>query len=381
MSCAYVRRAFNTGYRYKETNRPIYIFTKSDINFVHKPRPMRDELGREMYYYSSDDAKTICHNALELKAGTYYSDVRLTEFVEIPCGDCEQCKAKRSREWAERCMAESTEYKYNQVINLTYNNENLPYNEFIIDSETGERIPSVFNSDDNIRVPTLKYSDVVDFKKRLQRHFDYHYGEQGIRFLVAGEYGETTKRPHYHIIAFNLNIRDLVDNGYTKNGSKEYLSATIQKLWKKGNVTIGEVNQASIQYISNYCLKKIKALNVSTQYYHDGREKEFIRTSTMPGIGHKWLMEHADELYENGVAYIGTDYGVREIRSSRYLDRKQAELDELRVNLIKESRKNLIMLREQTRATLSGVDIDTQRKNDARLFHERIKSAKVRSKL
>ena len=76
--------------------------------------------------------------------------VDLIDYIEVPCGKCEVCKANQARQKGERAMAEASSYLHNECINLTYNDENLPK------SEKGKA--------------TLKYKDVQDFKKRLLKY-------------------------------------------------------------------------------------------------------------------------------------------------------------------------------------------------------------------
>lgn len=359
MSCAYCMRAFDTGYL-TDNNKPLYFITKRRLEFIFKPI-----------------SKSVAYSQ---HPSNVYTDRKITEYIEIPCGECEQCQARRAKQWTERCVAEAQLWKHNVVINLTYDDENLPKNRFVID-ESGERVEAPFETPDTFEYPTLKYSDVQKFLKDLRRYWKYHYNEDGIRFVQAGEYGDKRGRPHYHLIMFNLNVRDLEDHGTTPKGGKEFLSKTIQKIWNKGWVTLGEVTRESIQYIANYTLKKIKGHDAKAYYQHHGKYPEFIQSSRNPGIGAKWLDEHKEELLEYGKVYIGSSNGVMEIHSSSYLDRKLSLEDPERLKRVKEIRKNLFASREATRARLSGVDVQTQRENEANAFHERIKYAKHRSTL
>ena len=357
MSCPYTKRAFDTGYKTDNGKKLLYI-TSNKTNFIYKPK------SKECAY--SQAPKDI------------FTDKIITDYVEIPCGECEQCQAKRAEEWKERCIAESKLWKHNCVINLTYNDENLPINHFKIIEETGERVKAT-PEESTIKIPTIRYKDVQDFKKRLAEHWKRKHGESEIRFVCACEYGDKRQRPHYHLIMFNLHLRDMEDHGFTPKGGREFLSKEIQKIWNKGWVTIGEVTEESIAYIANYTLKKIKGANAKEYYKQHGKEPEMIRYSNKPGIGATWFEAHKEEFYKYGKMYIGTNKGVLEIHSNRYLDRKTAQEDPELIEAIKLSRKELASRKEATRAKISGISIEEQRMNDARLFHERIKKAKIRS--
>lgn len=289
--------------------------------------------------------------------------VNLIDFVEVPCGKCMICKANQARQKSERAIAEVATWENNEVINLTYNDENLPYNTF-----------------ENKKVPTLRYKDVQDFKKRLLKYWKEHYNADGIKFLCACEYGEQYHRPHYHMIMFNFKCEDKYDWGTTKKGSKAFRSPIIEKLWGKGNVTLGEVTPETVYYVSNYCLKKFKGKQAKGIYRELGIEPESVKSSNRRGLGAIFYDKHK-ELYKNtGKCFVGTFNGLKTISTNRYFDKLLAEdYGEDTLKQIKKERQNLQEAREKTRAQVTGVDIEILRENDERQFLEKIKSAKQRN--
>ena len=291
-------------------------------------------------------------------------EVTLVDYVEIPCGKCMICKANQARKKAERAMAEANTWEHNEVINLTYNNENLPYN----------------TKPDGTKVPTLRYKDIQDFKKRLLKQWKKKYNATGIRFLCACEYGENYGRPHYHLIMYNFEAKDKKFYGYTKKGSKEYGSEEIAKIWGKGNITIGDITPETIQYVANYCLKKFKGKKAKGIYKDLGIEPESVKSSNRKGLGAEFLEKHMETYKNTGKCFVGTENGARTIGVNKYFDKLAAEKygDEL-IKQIKEERMKLASDREKTRAIISGIDIETQRQNDERLFLEKITKAKQRA--
>ena len=286
--------------------------------------------------------------------------VDLVDYIEIPCGKCEVCKANQARQKGERAMAEASLYLYNECINLTYNEENLPRNS----SGRG----------------TLRYEDVQLFKKRLLKYWKEHYNEDKIKFLCACEYGEQYGRPHYHMIMFNFQCHDKYDWGQSKKGSKQFRSPIIEKLWGLGNVTLGEVTPETIQYVSNYCLKKFKGKKAKGVYEKMGIEPEMVRGSNRNGLGSAFWAQHKKTYEEHGKCFLGTFNGLKTLYTNRYYDELlKREKGEERLKEIKEERKKIMEARELTRAKVSGVDINTQRENDYKLFLEKIKKAKVRA--
>lgn len=286
--------------------------------------------------------------------------VDLVDYIEIPCGKCEVCKANQARQKGERAMAEASSYLYNECINLTYNEENLPRNS----SGRG----------------TLRYKDVQLFKKRLLKYWKEHYDEDKIKFLCACEYGEKYGRPHYHMIMFNFQCHDKYDWGESRKGSKQFRSPIIEKLWGLGNVTLGEVTPETIQYVSNYCLKKFKGKKAKGVYEKMGIEPEMVRGSNQNGLGSAFWAKHKETYEEHGKCFLGTFNGLKTLCVNRYYDELlKREKGEERLKEIKEERKKLMEAREMTRAKISGIDINTQRENDYKLFLEKIKKAKVRA--
>lgn len=108
--------------------------------------------------------------------------------MKIPCGNCIGCRLERSRQWAIRCLHESSLYDDNCFITLTYNEENLPYGE------------------------SLNKRDFQLFMKKLRKAI----APKKIRFFACGEYGtnqdltnlDTLGRPHFHAIIFNHDFAD-----------------------------------------------------------------------------------------------------------------------------------------------------------------------------
>lgn len=176
------------------------------------------------------------------------------DVLEIPCGKCAGCRIDQANDWATRAYLESTKYKKNAFITLTYNNENIPKNR------------------------TLIKRDLQLFWKRLRKS-----GED-IRYIACGEYGPTTLRPHYHAIIYNYWPEDAVF--FKKNLSNDYLftSEKLNKIWGKGYTIIGHVTYETAAYVARYVYKKAFGLNKQWNIKH-GRTPEFTLSSRRPGIG------------------------------------------------------------------------------------------------
>ncbi len=108
------------------------------------------------------------------------------------------------------------------------------------------------------------------------------------RFLACGEYGDKSRRPHYHAILFGVTFADpyVIGKGL-------YASAHLARLWGKGHCSFGSATGASAAYVAQYSLKKQSAVKWS-ECDPDGvvYEQPFLRCSLRPGIGATWLSRY-----------------------------------------------------------------------------------------
>lgn len=180
----------------------------------------------------------------------------VSDFIEIPCGKCMECRLRYSRDWANRMMLEAQDYDSNFFLTLTYDEEHVHSNEF--------------------GFLTLKKKDFQDFMKRLRRYIE----PSTIRFFACGEYGEKTLRPHYHAIIFGLNISDLEPFGFS-SGFPVYISKSIEDIWQNGHVLISSVSWDTCAYTARYVVKK--ANHFSKDFYHSCHvDPEFCLMSRRP---------------------------------------------------------------------------------------------------
>lgn len=154
------------------------------------------------------------------------------------------------------------------MLNLTYDDANLP--------EHGQ----------------LWKDDLQRFFKRLRK------GGFKFRYVASGEYGEQTRRPHFHIALFGVDFdSDRVLFGRAAGGDRTYISPSVSEHWKYGNHLIGTLNFESAAYIARYIMKKLKGPNVSPvplDTTDDGEiilpNPEFMLMSK--GIGKTWFRDY-----------------------------------------------------------------------------------------
>lgn len=177
--------------------------------------------------------------------------------LQIPCGRCIGCKTRRAQEWAARVVHETRYHDSNVFVTLTYSDDQLP--------PGGELVPRHLQL----------------FLKRLRKAAaagSAHIVGTRLRYVACGEYGDHTKRPHYHAILFGLAFSDEQIFGH-----KLKTSATLTALWGHGHAVYGEVTAASAAYVAGYTMKSMGL----THCDEDGvlKQSPFLRVSTRPGIG------------------------------------------------------------------------------------------------
>lgn len=179
------------------------------------------------------------------------------------------------------------------------------------------------------------------FMRRLRKHFP-----QKIRFFHCGEYGDITKRPHYHACLFNVRFDD-VQLFKSDQGIHTYSSPTLEKLWPYGFATIGELNYETAAYTARYCLKKINGHNAADHYMRCDEygvaywlQPEYVTMSLKPGIGATWYEKFKTDVFPADATPIPGKGVVQKV--PRYYETILASEDPGTHELVKQIRKKFI---------------------------------------
>lgn len=168
------------------------------------------------------------------------------------------------------------EFQYSYFVTLTYSDEKLPPN------------------------GSLLKKDLQLFMKRLRSK----YPSQSIRYFGVGEYGDQTKRAHYHIIVMTNEDMDLQIARH-KNGKAYIEKSAFHRSWLDGCIVdvaiIPSIDNGIrvARYCAGYVVKKLTSKakiveriiedNDGKRLYCDldwvGKEPEFAVMSRKPGIG------------------------------------------------------------------------------------------------
>lgn len=211
-----------------------------------------------------------------------------TQQFQFECRKCLPCRLNIAREKAIRCVHEAKMHEDNIFLTLTYN-------------------------DASLESPWLQYEDFQKFIKKLRedtaRRF-MAYANEGdgpkitikearnitkVTYMVTGEYGEKTKRPHWHAIIFNYRPTDATKKYTTEQGEQVYHSEEIETLWGKGNTEFGSVTMESAGYVARYAAKKLVHGKDQDHPY-----QPIHKTSSKHAIGKKWLEKYWRRTFEQG---------------------------------------------------------------------------------
>lgn len=201
--------------------------------------------------------------------------------------------------WALRIKHETRSHSHNTFLTLTYDDDHLPVG--------------------------LQKHHLQKFWKRLRKHSDYAHTT--VKYFACGEYGDRTKRPHYHAAVFNFGLPADSKQWDTENATSE----TINNIWGMGLVTLSELNTARMAYVAGYVLKKA---GYKKQIYIDGETGEQLQPpfrDMSKGIGKSWLTAYGNDLR---MGYVQHDQ--RKLPIPRYYKDRLKKDDPFLANWIKE---------------------------------------------
>lgn len=106
----------------------------------------------------------------------------ISRYINIPCGVCSECLAKRQMNLVQRARNMSLDY-YIFFCTLTYDNKHLP----TFTTSTGFDIP---------------YADITDIQKMIKRIRKNNSFQREFKFFFVSERGKLKGRPHFHGLIF-----------------------------------------------------------------------------------------------------------------------------------------------------------------------------------
>lgn len=247
--------------------------------------------------------------------------------VEVPCGQCIQCRLSRARDTAIRCVHEARFYEANCFLTLTVNDDHLD---------------KIFPGG------SLCHRPFQLFMKRLRKRFEgvteIVHPRTGkkvrpIRCVMCGEYGELLKRPHYHVLLFNFDFPD--KKLFSKRGdTRLYISKILEELWPYGFATIGDVTFDSAAYVSKYVTKKVTGSMADEHYFNvetgEVLKPEYIKFPQGFGLGRLFYDKYKDQLYTHD--FVRTGEKDFKMKPPKYYDKLFDVDDPVRLSYLKKER-------------------------------------------
>lgn len=238
------------------------------------------------------------------------------EKISVPCGRCSACLNQRVLMLTRRCDLESASHKYAVFATLTYADYDVPqvvrlraedtprqHDICYVDGSTGEFFdfydPSIKrHNDKDVKycyqtkvLPILLKSDFQKFIKRFRYYANEIENGVTIRYFLTGEYGETTFRPHGHVIFW-------FDSESIASRFKEI----IHKSWKHGYVYDPHIIDGSA---SNYVSSYVNGIVSLPSIYHHRKLRPFVLFSKFPILGSLYeRVPTLREFFDRGVNYI-----------------------------------------------------------------------------
>lgn len=255
--------------------------------------------------------------------------------LEIGCGRCVGCRLGRAQAWSVRCQHEAQLHDENSFVTLTYEDGKIP------------------------RGGSLHYPHVQAFLRALRKR----RGARKVRFFCAGEYGDRTLRPHYHLLLFGVGFKQTPD---FSSGSYRQLpeSTELKELWRYGLHHVGTCTPASASYCARYALKKVYGRAAGDSHYTVSvdqrtgevteRVPEFLRMSLRPAIGREWYEKFASDIWPHDrVVVEGVSYRVPRYYEKLFRERAPLQFEDVEAS--RESRLSAPQLKRERTAERRAV--------------------------
>lgn len=278
----------------------------------------------------------MCNNPVHKKD-------ELGKIITFPCGGCLGCRIDSMLLWQARCTAEYVRYR-SAFVTFTYDENHLYY-------KGNGLFPSLYREDihkyiDSLRhrvkkIPVLPYGCIKDFK-----------------YLAVGEYGDTFHRPHYHVLFFGLDFKDM-QNIFCSS-------------WSKGYVKVLPLMSGGVRYVLDYMFKSLKG-DYANKYDVQNIERPFFSVS--PKFGYDFFFANKDSIIEHGFIKMGSRrVPVPTYYRNMFMSFNDSDVNILEYNMYKDFLKRSSEVKKQ------GFSDYVDYMNSQRKLNERLLASKFRSK-
>lgn len=202
--------------------------------------------------------------------------------INCPCGKCYNCLRNYEKTWTMRMREEMANARSSYFLTLTYAPEHVP----IGDNEL-----------------LLCKSDYQKFLKRVRKRLSRC--DISLRYVVVGEYGSNTSRPHYHMALF-------LDNKIPFNDFHKIIETS----WDLGFIELDFLNVKRIKYLVKY-FNKLDTREHTIKYFRNMSN----------GIGKCFLTPRTVKYYKETLTTICKRYGYTYPMPRYYKDKIFDEID------------------------------------------------------
>lgn len=193
--------------------------------------------------------------------------------LSVPCGKCVACRENLLNSWTARLLNEVNSSLTAYFFTLTFNDENYP----------------VENTENKAKL------EIQQFFKRLRRKIEIKFNQDDIKpikYYAVGEYGNQTKRFHFHALIYNI------------PGSMVASQKLVEDTWGNGFVHIGKVQPGSVKYILDYLIKNEDSMRLISK-----------------GLGVEYVTENKIKFHQDNLNCQVTTNGFKYPMHRYYKDR------------------------------------------------------------
>lgn len=230
-----------------------------------------------------------------------FHETKGSRSIKLPCKQCIGCRTRRQNDLAVRIVAEAKMHEDVWFPTFTYADEHLPLDGSLI------------------------HRDFQLCAKRMRKRLGK------FRYVVAGEYGDSFGRPHFHAVTYGLKLPDLEKCSGTYSNHVVFKSEILEDCWGKGSVRIGPVNFSVARYVATYCVKRVTGAKAE-DHYSSVREDTGEIVSLKPeyavwskGLGVSFLRKYWPEIIASGHDGVYVDGRMRPV--PKFFREKLAEID------------------------------------------------------
>lgn len=193
------------------------------------------------------------------------SEADMTAPIEITCGKCDGCLLDKRKRLGVQVYHEAQMTDFKCMATLTYDEDHNPG---VIRKEDGQK-----------------------FIKRMRNWPN----SLNFKYLIAGEYGERTHRPHFHMAIIGHDFLGGPD--CQTLGEDQYSNKLLTDIWGMGAVHIVPLTIERCMYVTGYCMKKM------------GEDDSWSSHSTH--LGKTWLAKYWRDIANTGQVIInGQSYPI-----------------------------------------------------------------------